>query len=60
MGKKFREVTEDENGAMDDLADQVQSLFYHKIHFNVKNMQMHTRLESETPYGLKSKELMAI
>ena len=26
-GKKFHGVTEDQNGSMDDLADQVQSLF---------------------------------
>ena len=38
---------------MDDLTDQVQSLFYHGMHFNAINMQMHTKLESETPHGLK-------
>ena len=33
-GKKFHEINEsesDDNG-MDDLADQVQSLFYHDVH----------------------------
>ena len=29
---------------MDDLADQVQSLFYHDVHFNNINMRMHTEL----------------
>ena len=42
---------------MDDLADQVQSLFYHDIHFNTINTHMHTRLECKTPHGLKSKEM---
>ena len=27
---------------MDDLADQVQSLFYHDVHFNNINMRIHT------------------
>ena len=31
-GKKFHKVTEN-NDEMDDLADQVQSLFYHDVHF---------------------------
>ena len=59
-GKKFHEVTEDQNGSMDDLADQVQSLFYHDIHFNAINTHMHTRLECEMPHGLKSKETFKI
>ena len=32
---------------MDDLADQVQSLFYHDVHFNNINMRMHTELGCE-------------
>lgn len=36
-GKKIHEVTEDQNNAMDDLADQVQSLFYYDVHFNAVN-----------------------
>ena len=32
---------------MDDLADQVQSLFYHDMHFNNVNMRMHTELGCE-------------
>ena len=45
---------------MDDLADQVQSLFYHDIHFNTINTHMHTQLECEIPHGLKSKETFKI
>ena len=30
---------------MDDLADQVQSLFYHDVHFNSINTRMHTEIE---------------
>ena len=32
---------------MDDLADQVQSLFYHDMYFNNVNMRMHTELGCE-------------
>ena len=45
---------------MDDLADQVQLLFYHDMHFNVINMQMHTKLNCEMKQGLKSSELFKI
>ena len=59
-GKKIHKVTEEQNNAMDDLADQVQSLFYHDIHSNAINMWMHTRLECETPDGLKTNETFKI
>ena len=60
-GKRFHEVTEDQNSsAMDNLADQVQSLFYHDIHFNAINTWMHTRLECEAPHGLKTNEIFKI
>ena len=39
---------------MDDLADQVHSLFYHDVHFNA------TKLECEIPHGLKTKETFKI
>ena len=52
-GKKFHEITEDQNGSMDDIADQVQSLFYHDIHFNAINMQIYTRLKCEPSHRLK-------
>ena len=46
-GKKFHEINESEDNGMDDLADQVQSLFYHDVHFNNVNMRMHTELGCE-------------
>ena len=33
---------------MDDLADQVQSLFYHDVHLNAINMRMYTEIECKT------------
>ena len=45
---------------MDDLADQVQSLFYHDVHFNNVNTKMHTELCCETPDGIKSKQMFKI
>lgn len=45
---------------MDDLVDQVQSLFYHDLHFNAVNTQMHTRLNCETKHGLKTSEMFKI
>ena len=59
-GKKIHKVTEEQNNAMDDLADRVQSLFYHDIHFNAINMWIHTRLECEIPHGLKTNETFKI
>lgn len=51
-GKTIYEVTEDQNSnAMDDMADQVQSLFYHDVHFNAVNTQMHTEIDCKTPAG---------
>ena len=58
-GKKFHEVTEN-NNEMDDLADQVQSLFYHDVHFNSVNTRMHTKLECEMPHRLKTSETFKI
>ena len=45
---------------MDDLADQVQSLFYLDVHFNSVNTRMHTKLECEKPYGLRTSETFKI
>ena len=42
-GKKFHEINESENNGMDDLADQVQSLFYHDVHFNNVNTRMQSK-----------------
>ena len=45
---------------MDDLADQVQSLFYHNVHFNNVNMRMHSELSCEIPDGKVSKPTFKI
>ena len=55
--KKFHEINEaekNENG-MDDLADQVQSPFYHDVHFNNVNKRMHTELGCETRQNRSNK-----
>ena len=44
---------------MDDLADQVQSLFYHDVHFNNVNTRMHTELGCETSQN-RSKQVFKI
>ena len=44
---------------MDDLADQVQSLFYHDVHFNNINMRMHTELGCEMSQS-RSKQVFKI
>ena len=51
-GKKFYEVNED--GVMDDLTEQVQSLFYNDVHFNAINTRMHTLIKYESPDGRSS------
>ena len=45
---------------MDDLANQVQSLFYHDVHFNAINTRMLTELECRTPAGLVSKQTFRV
>ena len=57
--KKFYEVNEEEKGVMDDLTDQVQSLFYNEVHFNAVN-RMHTTLKCETPDGWSSDQVFKI
>ena len=52
--KKFHEVNESGEGVMDDLAEQVQSLFYNDVHFNSINSRMHTTLHCTTPDGRSS------
>ena len=44
---------------MDDLAYQVQSLFYHDVHFNNVNTRMHTELGCETSQN-RSKQVFKI
>ena len=48
-GKRFHEISEQKDEAMDDLADQVQSLFCHDGHFNSVNTRMHTSIDCKTP-----------
>ena len=59
-GKKSHEVNETDNdNGMDDLADQVQSLFYHDVHFNDVNTRMHTELGCEMSQS-KSQQVFKI
>ena len=39
---------------MDNLVDQVQSLFYHDVHFNSINTRVHMVIECKTPDGISS------
>ena len=45
---------------MDDLAEQVQSLFYNDVHFNSINARMHTTLKCETPDGWSGDQIFKI
>ena len=45
---------------MDDLTEQVQSLFYNDVHFNAINARMHTTLKCKTPDGLTSDQTFKI
>ena len=58
-GKKFHEINESEDNGMDDLADQVQSLFYHDVHFNNVNTRTHTELGCEMSQN-RSKQVFKI
>ena len=44
---------------MDNLADQVQSLFYHDVHFNNVNTRMHTELGCEMSQN-RSKQVFKV
>ena len=57
--KKFHEINEEE-GVMDDLTKQMQSLFYNDKHFNAVNARMHTTLKCETPDGQSSDQVFKI
>ena len=52
-------MNETENNDMDDLANQVQSLFYHDVHFNNINTRMHTELGCEMSQS-KSKQVFKV
>ena len=45
---------------MDDLTEQVQSLFYNDVHFNAVNARMHTTLKCENPDGQSSDQVFKI
>ena len=45
---------------MDDLAEQVQSLFYNGVHFNAINARMHTTLKCETPDGQSTDQIFKV
>ena len=59
-GKKFHGVCKDNEGVMDDLTEQVQSLFYNDVRFNAINTRMHTSVECETPDGKCSENTFKI
>ena len=58
--KRFYKVSEQKDNGMDDLADQVQSLFYNDIHFNSINTRMHTSIECKTPGGNLSRKTFKV
>ena len=58
--KKFHEVNESGEGVMDDLVEQVQSLFYNDVHFNSVNSRMHTILQCTTPDGWSSDQTFKV
>ena len=58
--KKFHEVNESGEGVMDDLTEQVQSLFYNDVHFNSVNSRMHTTLHCTTPDGRSSDQTFKV
>ena len=47
-------------GVMDDLTEQVQSLFYNDVRFNAVNTRMHITVECETPDGKCSENTFKI
>ena len=58
-GKRFHEENK-EDGVMDDLTEQVQSLFYNDVHFNAVNTRMYTLIKCETPDGWSSDQTFKI
>ena len=59
-GKRFHEVSEDSEGVMDDLTEQLQSLFYNDVQFNAINTGMHTAVKCETADGKCSENTFKI
>ena len=58
--KRFHEVNEENEEVMDDLTEQVQSLFYNDVRFNAINTRMHTEIKCETPDGRCSENTFKI
>ena len=58
--KKLHKVNESGEGVMDDLAEQVQSLFYNDVHFNSVNSRMHTTLQCTNPDGRSSDQTFKV
>ena len=56
----FHEVNEQNDGVMDDLAKQVQSLLYNDVLFNATNTRMHTSIECETSDGRSSDQTFKV
>ena len=60
-GKKFHEINEQSSdGVMDDLADQVKSLFYDDVHFEAVNTRMNTKIKCNTPDGQSSDQTFKV
>ena len=45
---------------MDDLTEQVQSLFYDEVYFNAVNTRMHTQINCVTPDGRSSDQTFKV
>ena len=58
--KRFHEINEEKSESMDDLADQVQSLFYSNVQFNSVNNRRHTEIECNTPNEKVSRETFKV
>ena len=53
-------MSEDNEGVIDDLTEQVQSLFYNDVRFNAINTRMCTSIKCETPDGRSSNHTFKI
>ena len=55
------ELNEEKNESMDNLADQVQSLFYYDVHFqSINKTRMHTVIKCRTPDGKTSRQTFKV
>ena len=54
-GRKFHDISGESNdGVTDDLAEQVQFLFYNDVHYNAVDTRIHTSVTCETSDGWSS------